>query len=320
MNSPFELTKMRSKNLQLWASDKNPFCAYYAIGTVSNCENMHSVIIAFQQANIASQMPADILNEWVTLYRKPKLLYKYAISKMTHYLPAFLIESIAFRLAKRALKANRKQLQRLGRVFHNLTEDQVISYMQEMCQSMPVEIEKIISEKHSGSADDDTGANCTWAETFLINIHLRCLIEYNEYFYRLYHQARHGNEKSIIKLLRLDPLIFEDKFIRKHFYKADPKAQDRFRNAINNPLKYHTKPEKIKATFAGQISAVFEIFGGNSITPQSIHDLFDAYAKDFYNKPTDEDLPFEFDAFRKAVKKHHKLWLPIIQRLHKELS
>lgn len=321
MKTDFNFTSKKNNHLQLWARNKNPVCAHIAIYAVASTDDMHNFIACLQQTNFTSQMSKDNIKEWHRLYKDPKRLREYFLSAITpNQAPAFLLKSDLFQLAKTASKANAEQRKRIGKLFENITEERIKEYAKEICSLMPDDIENLISEKHGTNTTPINSASINITEAFIYNNLIRCLIEYTENFFVLYRQARHGNEEAITKLLRLDPIVLEDRFIRNHFTTAMPSVRERFINALNKPLKYHTKPEKIKVTMSGFISAIFEVFGGHPITPQQILDLFTAYAMDVHKKDSDEDLPVELEAFRKAVKRHHQLWKPLISKTHKDLS
>ena len=320
MENHIDLTTMNSNRLHKWAADKNPICAYVAFNTVAATDNMHNFIIALQNANISQQMNKEARMQWLELCKHPKLIQVYLLSEMfKRYAPVPLVKLGLHRIAKIALKSNRRQRERLGKMLsQKFSEKDIEVFLEDLMGLLSADIENSITEIKNEPSNENYTPDM--GEVFVLNNLLRCQIEYTESFYSLFHKARTGNTEAMVKLLRLDPLVLEDHFIRNHFLTAGPSLLKKYQTAINNPLKYHTKPEKIKATMSGFISALFESFTGNPITPREIHNLFEAFAMDAHQKDSDDNLPYEFDAFRKSVKKHHQLWKPMTSKIYKALS
>ncbi len=309
------------QRLRKWAENKNPFFAHFAISSVAGAANFHNIIKALHEANIHSQLSRSDIDEWLETCKKSRKMIKYTMTVLaSKYGPVPLLNFKPINLLTRAAYSDKpNQQKRVAKYMENISDDNFeqigVAFKDHMRSELNDLIENLTSKKTSDSDEEET--TIEGSEFFLFNNYLMCLIEYNEHFTLLYRKARLGNYDAIKKLVRIDPILMRDPFINHHFITAKPSVSSKLKAAYNNPLKYHTKASKVKVSICGLLSAFTEVTGGGVITPKELRDLFYAYAVDVCHKPDDEHLPDEPEAFRKAVKRHHKLWLPIISGIFK---
>lgn len=306
------------QNLREWAKDKSPLFAHTAIGWVKASENFHNLIKGLHEANVIDQLSRKDIQEWLESCKQSRKTIKYFLTFFpAKYGPIPILKFKPLKLlTKAAYSGNKNRLKKMADQMEGLSEKDYEKIAGEINNLMRNELESLIVEltlKSKNPANDED-CDITWREYFIFNNHLLSLVEYGECFTILYRRARLGDYDAISKLIRLDPLLLKDHFINNHFITAKPSIVSKLKNAYNNPLEYHTKASKVKVSICGLISALTEVNSNNGkiITPNELRQLFDAYAMDVCHKPADEELPEEYDAFRKAVKRHHKLWLPIL--------
>ena len=308
------------RNLREWAEGKSPFFAYQAIGVVASCGQFHAMLKALHEADFSAQFSSNDAEEWLEACKHSRKMLKYILTTMANeHAPIAPLEFKPIKLLTRAAYSdNPKQIERLKKRMEKTSEDDRNNIIEDFIDHMTVELDNLINSlttKQSASLDEQQEDYTVEAEAyFIFNNHMMCLIEYNECFTLLYRKARLGDYEAIKKLIRIDPILLKDKFINHHFATAKRSISSKLLAAYNNPLKYYDSVSKIKVSLCGLLSAHTEVFGGECgiITPNELRNLFDAFAIDVFHKPADEDLPIEHDAFRKAVKRHHKLWYPIL--------
>jgi len=310
----------RGHHLREWAKDKKPLFAYIAITGVAAIEDFQKMLKHLYETNIAIHLPPKELQKWLKIAKKSRKLF---LSFLKHRLPktkgTFLknlnLSDFLISLNLLNLVDNKKQLIQIQKELEKKCEQKLtnsLSFLSKKIQkNLNCLIDILTSPQNRGQKEEIKPIT---EELFFYNNHLLCLIQYNECFTFLYRRARLGDYDAIAKLIRIDPIMLKDPHINNHYLKADLLTLSFLKKALKNPLKYHTKIEKLKVSFCGFISAYTAALNpsGHCITPAELRKLFDAYAIDVNSIPCDEDLPDETDAFRKAVKRHHKIWQPFL--------
>lgn len=319
MEQPLSENTNYGQNLRKWASKIHPFISHFALTCVAQASNFNIMVKALHDANTQVTFSRNDIAEWLSICKKSKQILRYILT----VLPSDLGISSPFldfkpmKIAVRAAYSNKPhQAQRLIKKSQTLTESDLQKmaedFTKELGENVDLLITVLTSPQKITSIKDSKDNTLSLIEFFIYNNFILCLTEYNEYFPNLYRKARLGDYDAIIKLIRIDPIIIHDKHINFHYIKAKPEIASKLKAAYDNPLKYHTKASKVKVSTAGLISAFTEAHTGKILKPSDIWELFDAFAKDVEHSPEDEDLPIEPEAFRKAVKRHHNLWLPLL--------
>lgn len=312
------------KDLRKWAENKNPFFAYLAILAIDSADTFHHLVKALHHADIHSQLSRSDVDKWLLRCKRRKKLIKYTINDLVpKYSPIPILEFKPLNILIRVIgsgKSNQKE--RIKKRLENIPDDYLEKMIPGFKDHVRTLLDDLIEDLISKNTPDlsQTENVLEHDELFLLNNHLMCLIEYNECFTLLYRKARLGDYESIKKLLRIDPILLKDRFINHHFITAKPLVSSELKEIYNKPLKYHTKASKVKVSICGFLSAFKEVTGGDIITPKELANLLNAYAVHICHKSEDEQLPDELEAFRKAVKRHHKLWLPIVLSLFNETA
>jgi len=302
---------MSLENTKQWAKDKDGLSAYVAIFLGMSPYAIQNFCTQLIEREVHTVLSKSDIDAWTKLYKKHRLLckalYQYLQREDDNWI---LLQSKPIRLFSRIfLTGTLKQRQRLLRAMGTVTEEKGREYVKELNAAISSWLEDLAQDKPTKNI---THESLPLEPVFLLKIYAFCWLEYGEHFTTIYRKARQGDFEAIEKLLRIDPLILHDKFIREHYTTAPEAISHLLQTAYNNPRKSILKVSQIKSSLCGFISAFFEHVGQQAVTPMQIRELFDSLARDLERKSIDEDLPDEYDAFRKAVKRYHKFWLPII--------
>lgn len=300
---------MNLQKTREWAKNRDGVSSFAAITLGMAPYAIQNLYTSLTKQNVHTMLSGSDIEDWIRLYKKHRLVGKafYREVRKKHY-NLIVLQSKIMRLFLRTFLAGTPiRQQRLIRAMEVITEAEVNEYREEVSDA----ITSLLVTQDERTTDV-TKQSLSLEFVFFLKIYVFCWLEYGEHVITIYRKARHGNFDAIEKLLRIDPLILHDKFIREHYTTAPRAIFHRLQIACNNPRKNLMKISHIKSSFCGFISAFFEHVGQEPLTPLQIRELFNTLARDLKRKPVDEDLPDEYDAFRKAVKRYHKFWLPII--------
>lgn len=147
---------------------------------------------------------------------------------------------------------------------------------------------------------------------FLMKIAMPSWLLFKDNHIQLYKRARHGDLKSLDKLLRLDKMHIMNPYINRWIYcyyaKNDKRKFDYLLEAARNPPRQKITLQKVKYLLAGFVSYFSELLNDRLTAPE-IQSLFDAVAVDYGRDDLrDPDLPASPEAFYKAVKRESDFW------------
>lgn len=295
-----------------WAKDKDGASSYIAIILGMIPSAIQGLCKYLTEQNVHTTLSRSDIETWTGLYKKHRLVYRALYRDLQKEDNSWIVlQSKPARLLLRTICAGTpEQRKRLLRTWETIAEGDAGRYIEDISAAMSAWLEELAQDKPTTNT---TLESWPLELVFYVKIYVFCWLEYKEHFTTIYRKARQGDFDAIEKLLRIDPLVLRDRFILENYTTAPRSVSHKLQVACNNPRKDFLKISHIKSSFCGFISAFFEHVGQQPLTPVQIRELFDSLARDREREPGDEDLPDEYDAFRKAVKRYHRLWLPMLK-------
>ncbi len=305
--------------LRAWANGKHGYVAFYAQQVAVAAESCFTLCQLAQSERLFSLVNEDVLpSVWLRIYRGRVSALEKAWEAYKNYEPIPDELTVARKTAYAAwtrekgkfivgAKKNREVEARLWRA----TEDW--------------HYKNLVDEWDVGRSERFIRLNPAVAFTFRVSMPVHLLWGCSAT--TLYRQARLGNPESVGRLLRIDPLVIEDKQIRKHKLEilrgggerakilSRELSQDTSRLITLGNMKVLLAADVVKLSkaFERDLKLIAKETPGMKVgrvhleVPE-IRGLFDAIAQDILNKDEDEDLPEEDEALAKAIQRAQRFW------------
>lgn len=305
--------------LRAWADGKHGYVAFYAQQVAVSAESCFMLCQLAQSERLFSLVNEDVLpSVWLRIYRGRINALKKAWEAYRDYEPIPDELTTASNAAHAAwtsekgkfivgAKKNRDVEERLWRA----TEDW--------------HYKNLVGEWDVEKSEKFVRLNPAVAWTFRVSMPIQLIWGCSAT--TLYRKARLGNPESIGRLLRIDPLVIEDKQIRKHKLEILKGGGERAK-ILSRELSQDTSrlitPGNMKVLLAADVIKLSKAFERNlkllakktpgmkvgriRLESPDIRGLYDAIAQDMCNKDEDKDIPKEDEALAKAIQRAQRFW------------